>query len=275
MSSSSNQIAQCAESVARACPLCNRGASLARPSIAGRVRCVCGMAYRPVPSTYLRFVEAWDSRYYANSGLRRFEEVAGTRRREACRVLVEKVSRSVTVGRWLDIGCGTGTLLAETLAFGWEPFGIDVSARAVAVAQRCGLNVICGSFPQDMIPGLYDVVSMTCVLEHVESPGQMLAECKARLRPGGRLVLQLKNLSFWMYMERFYRDRQSMWRPEDVQTFTPRTIRHLLRDIGFETQQVMPKEIIGHRLVSGCMRGWGAVTGQVISPNMIVLAAPS
>ena len=48
-------------------------------------------------------------------------------------------------GPWLDIGCGPGRMVRAAMDRGIDAMGIDVSATAVAMANRAGLNVIHGS----------------------------------------------------------------------------------------------------------------------------------
>lgn len=48
-------------------------------------------------------------------------------------------------GPWLDIGCGPGRMVRAAMDRGVDAMGIDVSATAVAMANRAGLNVIHGS----------------------------------------------------------------------------------------------------------------------------------
>lgn len=98
--------------------------------------------------------------------------------------------------RVLDVGC-SGGLLSESLSrAGAEVTGVDVSGQAIAAARRHatvqGLDIDyrVGALQQALGEGeTFDIVCALEVVEHVESPGDFLAACVARLRPGGLLFV--------------------------------------------------------------------------------------
>ena len=108
-------------------------------------------------------------------------------------------------GRLLDVGCGSGLMLAALdrahglAGRGWSLCGVDYSAHALEAAgdlpyafARCNL--------EEGIPhgdGAFDVVYAGEVIEHVYSPDRLLAECRRVLRPGGHLLLTTPNLQAW------------------------------------------------------------------------------
>ncbi|MEI7711632.1 MAG: class I SAM-dependent methyltransferase [Rhodospirillales bacterium] len=97
----------------------------------------------------------------------------------------------------LEIGCGTGTLLAEASARGWQCVGLEPGAAAVAVARERGAGIaIEGYFPQDLPPepDRYDAIAMLDVLEHFASPLDVLRQVHPLLTPKtGRLFVQVPN----------------------------------------------------------------------------------
>jgi len=95
--------------------------------------------------------------------------------------------------RVLDVGCGGG-ILAESMADrGAEVTGIDLSDKALKVAQlhllESGRRVDYRMVPVEDLaqeqPGSFDVVTCMEVLEHVPDPGMQVQACAALLRPGG------------------------------------------------------------------------------------------
>jgi 2-polyprenyl-3-methyl-5-hydroxy-6-metoxy-1,4-benzoquinol methylase len=93
--------------------------------------------------------------------------------------------------RFLEIGCGYGFGLDFAIhALGWQGLGIDPSPMARLGATDLGITINDGYFPQaDPEPALWDVIAATEVIEHVETPADLLAAIRARLNPGGLLLL--------------------------------------------------------------------------------------
>jgi 2-polyprenyl-6-hydroxyphenyl methylase / 3-demethylubiquinone-9 3-methyltransferase len=93
----------------------------------------------------------------------------------------------------LDVGCGGG-ILAESMAKrGARVKGIDLSDRALKVAQLHLLETkLAVDYEQVSVedvaarePARYDVVTCMELLEHVPDPAAMVRACADALRPGG------------------------------------------------------------------------------------------
>jgi SAM-dependent methyltransferase len=123
----------------------------------------------------------------------RFFTPAGPVARSA--VFAEWIAGAVDEGAWrgarvLEIGAGTGAAQRELARrFPAATFeGQETRRAAAAAARAAGLDVRDG--PLDALPAAsYDVAYAIAVLEHVPSPAAFLAQVRARLRPGARLVL--------------------------------------------------------------------------------------
>ena len=97
--------------------------------------------------------------------------------------------------RLLDVGCGTGLLLARLV--GRSPFreltGVDLSPGMVAQARRRlpgSVRLLAGDagalpFP----PGSFDVVVSASSFHYWPAPARGLEEARRVLRPGGHLIL--------------------------------------------------------------------------------------
>jgi SAM-dependent methyltransferase/ribosomal protein S27E len=91
---------------------------------------------------------------------------------------------AVPPGRMLDVGCGSGDLLEHFAKQGWEPYGIDPSASAVAAAAERGVTVHQGTLrDQPWRPGSFALITFQHSLEHVEEPLDALREAAALLGP--------------------------------------------------------------------------------------------
>ncbi len=101
----------------------------------------------------------------------------------------------------LDVGCGGG-ILAEAMAQrGASVTGIDLSGKALRVAElhlhESGLGVRYEKvMAEDFAarhPGAYDVVTCMELLEHVPEPASMVAACARLVHPGGQVFFSTIN----------------------------------------------------------------------------------
>lgn len=108
-----------------------------------------------------------------------------------------RVERSLPTGReidLLDIGCGHRALLLTALRPRLRrAVGVDYSVDA-ALAAAHGLEVIAmdaGAALGRLEGQRFDVVLLNSVLEHLPDPVAVLVQCRERLRPGGRLLINV------------------------------------------------------------------------------------
>jgi len=102
------------------------------------------------------------------------------------RALVPPPSRRPSL---LDVGCGTGGMLAELARFG-RVQGTERESAAAEYARQRGFSdvSVVGSPPLPFETGSFDLVTILDVLEHVDDDVAMVAEIRRLLRPGGRMV---------------------------------------------------------------------------------------
>jgi ubiquinone/menaquinone biosynthesis C-methylase UbiE len=93
--------------------------------------------------------------------------------------------------RLLDVGAGSGTVVARALSLGVDATGIDTSAAMarVAVAKVPGRYVLGGAEHLPFAERSFDVVTTSLSLHHWENVEAGLAEIARVLRPTGRLVI--------------------------------------------------------------------------------------
>ncbi|TNC77565.1 bifunctional 2-polyprenyl-6-hydroxyphenol methylase/3-demethylubiquinol 3-O-methyltransferase UbiG [Janthinobacterium lividum] len=103
--------------------------------------------------------------------------------------------------RVIDIGCGGG-ILAESMARkGADVTGIDLSDKALKVADLHSLEsgakvrykLIAAEAMAKEEPGQYDVVTCMEMLEHVPDPAAIVKACAALVKPGGHVFLSTLN----------------------------------------------------------------------------------
>jgi len=103
-------------------------------------------------------------------------------------------------GSLLDVGCGTGGLLAAASAAGAEPVGVDIALRWLVVASRAlaevGAPARLVAADGALLPfraGSFDTVVCVETLEHAEDQRGLLHSCMAAARPGGVAYLVTAN----------------------------------------------------------------------------------
>ena len=138
-------------------------------------------------------------------------------------------------GRLLEIGSGTGEMLAEAVELGYEVTGLEVSASACARArERLGSRgrIVCGDISNLPGEGEYDVCVMADVIEHVYDPREFLRRVYGMLRPGGIAIIATPTLESWS--ARLMRDKWMEFKTEHLHYFTQETLHSLLFQTGLD-----------------------------------------
>src|ERR1700676_4906851 len=115
-------------------------------------------------------------------------------RNQIIAALVQTPIRALPDGfRILEVGCGSGNVLRvlKAVAAGRGSVeGLEVSEPAAAAARaRTGLPITNGHLADLHAPESYDIIAAFDVLEHIRDEHAALSEMRARLTPGGRLIL--------------------------------------------------------------------------------------
>jgi len=95
--------------------------------------------------------------------------------------------------RVLDVGCGTGGVLAHLRDGGAATVGVDRSLQALRHCRARGIPALACA-DMDRLPfaaARFDVVLMLDVLEHFVDDGAVVARARTLLRPGGALLVSV------------------------------------------------------------------------------------
>jgi SAM-dependent methyltransferase len=157
-------------------------------------------------------------------------------REMTARERLDDLRRFVTKGRFLEIGCSTGEMLAAASS-SFTAMGVEADERTSRAARLQGLDVFNGTLCDARFPGdHFDAAAMYHVIEHVPSPRLELRELRRIIKPGGWLVLETPNIAnIW------YRLLGARWRqfiPDHIFFFTPRTLARLCESSGFEVREL-------------------------------------
>ena len=108
----------------------------------------------------------------------------------------------------VDIGCGGGILAESISQSGADTTGIDLSEKALKVAElhalEVGANLTYRSISAEALaeeqPEQYDVVTCMEMLEHVPDPASVVRACAKLCKPGGTLFFSTLNRSPKSYL---------------------------------------------------------------------------
>lgn len=107
----------------------------------------------------------------------------------------------------LEVGCGAAVDLARFAKGGAIVTGVDLATSAVELAQQnFAQQGLLGEFHAadgEALPfpdGTFDLVYAHGVVQYTANAGQLVAECRRVLRPGGEAVFQVYNRHSWLHV---------------------------------------------------------------------------
>lgn len=173
----------------------------------------------------------------------------------------------VNSGPILDVGCGDGNVSQIFFQKG-EVFGVDISIRALKLAQEKGVKTKPCDLNQKKLPfksDFFETVIFTDVIEHLVNPESLFKESRRVLKKGGRMIITVPNFArlgnrlrmLWgdptdqLHWEK-YGDEQ-----EHLHWFTKPKLKCLLYENGFRNLKFVPTGL-----------PWGFVFGILFLPQL-------
>jgi SAM-dependent methyltransferase len=177
-------------------------------------------------------------------------------------------------GRWLDVGCGQGTLLRVAQDLGFDVLGVDSSAEMLAVAQHCGLPAENGealTYLREVPSNSLAVVSAFDILEHLapETCLELLIEVRRALEADGLLLVKVPNGASPWSNAVFHSDLTHQV------LYTPASLTQMMSMAGFgscECREVPPAAVS----LKGCVRAclWPLVRAAYQFLDLIETGSP-
>ena len=106
--------------------------------------------------------------------------------------LLYRFKQFKTDGTFLEVGCAGGAFLNTLRKAGYNVHGVELSSEAAQLArERFNLDVRVGDLISAQYPdGMFDLVYMGDVLEHIPNPNAILKEIHRIMKPGGILGIR-------------------------------------------------------------------------------------
>jgi 2-polyprenyl-3-methyl-5-hydroxy-6-metoxy-1,4-benzoquinol methylase len=142
--------------------------------------------------------------------------------------------------RILEVGCGTGGLVAALTEKGHDVLGTDISPAAIGHGRAKHAEVRLEVSPAEELNydnASFDAVLSFDLLEHVVHVGRHLDEVRRVLKPGGHYLFQTPNKWSNILFE-LLRTRSFGWRRYHPSLHTPGQLRRRLRRHGFSVEFV-------------------------------------
>ncbi|MFV1978959.1 MAG: class I SAM-dependent methyltransferase [Myxococcota bacterium] len=137
-------------------------------------------------------------------------------------------------GKALEVGCGSGRLLAQLAAAGWEVVGLEPSQATVdRIRRQTNLEIFHGAIDSaEFSDDSFDLVAAIMVLEHLHDPLGDLKKMRRWLRPGAHLMGSVPNCASWEFRY-FGPEWYALQVPTHLFHYTPDTLSAMLQQAGF------------------------------------------
>lgn len=145
-------------------------------------------------------------------------------------------------GELFDIGCGLGFFLQEMNHRGWQVSGLEISKTGRQfIKKRLGLAVYSEPLEQLSLPdGMFDVVTLFYVVEHVIDPLLLLTEIRRILKPDGFVLIRWPHTTPVVKLLGPLAKKLDLYHtPFHLYDFSPDTMEKLLRRAGFTSVETI------------------------------------
>ena len=140
-----------------------------------------------------------------------------------------------TFRRWLDLGCGHGEFLTALRRFAGDDvslLGLEPNATKAHGCTTRGLDV--RSVTLGEVDGSFSAISLLNVFSHLQDPTGFIAECVARLEPGGEFLLETGDTADLAAADH----PRPLFLPDHLLFANERIVRRVLTEVGLQVVSV-------------------------------------
>lgn len=164
------------------CPVCNGTLLPFSQRISKCKVCGLGITQKNLSQNYTQYHR--DNQYHENEPL--FSNIFLKR--------LQIIEGLKSPGKILEIGSSTGLMLKLFRDKGWEVLGIEPSKTACEIANYRGIKTINTKFESFLSKsGVFDVIILNHVLEHLDDPQKILTKCRQILTNSGIIFIDVPN----------------------------------------------------------------------------------
>ncbi len=153
--------------------------------------------------------------------------------------LVQKET-TLTTGKILDVGCGTGAFLHTMKNAGWDVTGLEPDEAAREKAKSL-YNIEPQPSPDlfNFSENKFDAVTMWHVLEHVHQLQQYILQLKKIIAANGKIFIAVPN--YTSYDAQLYKETWAAYDvPRHLYHFSPQSMQQLIQQHGLKIKQIKP-----------------------------------
>ena len=159
------------------------------------LRCLnCDLEFlSPLPSEKV-LSEIYSSDYYhcwqRNASLQLVDEL----KKRTFENYLKNICKYRVGGKFLDVGCATGSMLSAAKKRGFDVYGLDINPKAIEYCRSITINVVQGELIHQSYPSdFFDVIILSDVLEHIIDVTSFISELKRILKTNGILFVVVPN----------------------------------------------------------------------------------
>ncbi len=121
-------------------------------------------------------------------------------------ISLEWINKNFQGGDILDIACWDGKFL-ENLNGNWKLSGVELNSAAADIAKARKIKIVANSVADiEHLAKKFDVITAFDIMEHIESPLELLKNMVSLLKTGGQIIVSSGNTSSptWKFMGNKY-----------------------------------------------------------------------
>ena len=143
----------------------------------------------------------------------------------------------------LDVGCGNGTLISALKRKGnAQAFGVDISPKMIDECRRRYEDINFYVTSGEKLPfedNRFDILTICCVLHHLNAPGNFFREARRVLKTNGTLIVA----EIWMPfgVRHIFNLLSPLYRAGDNKLFSHKRLKKFFADNGFRITEIYKK----------------------------------